>query len=80
MLHVTFRRVHADQLARLRAWMAELGQRQDEVRQTFRNEGVRHEQAYLIQSVEGPVLVYAIEVEDEATALQAYASSSLPLG
>jgi hypothetical protein len=59
--------------------MAELGRRQDEVRATFRNEGVRHEQAYLIESVNGPVLVYAIEVEDPEAALLAYAASTLPL-
>jgi hypothetical protein len=63
----------------LRAWMAELGQRQDEVRETFRNEGVRHEQAFLIQSVDGPVLVYAHEVDDPDAAQQAYAKSTLPL-
>jgi hypothetical protein len=59
--------------------MAELGRRQDEVRATFRNEGVRHEQAYLLESSSGPVLVYAIEVEDEDAAQQAYEASTLPI-
>ena len=59
--------------------MAELGRRQDEVRATFLNEGVRHEQAYLIQSADGPVLVYAIEVEDYEAGLRAYEASTLPL-
>jgi len=59
--------------------MAELGRRQDEVRETFRNEGVRHEQAFLIQAPDGPVLIYAHEVDDPHAAQQAYAGSTLPL-
>jgi hypothetical protein len=59
--------------------MAELVRRQDEVRETFRNEGVRHEQAFLMQSVDGPVLVYAHEVDDPEAAQRAYAASTLPL-
>jgi hypothetical protein len=77
MLHLTFRRVRDE--AALRAWMAELGQRADEVRATFRQEGVRHEQAFLLPSPDGLVLVYAHEVEDPEAASAAYAQSSLPI-
>jgi len=63
----------------LRAWLAELQQRSDEVRETFRNEGVRHEQAYVLETADGPVLVYAIEIDDPEAAQRAYASSTLPL-
>jgi len=76
---VTFRRVRPGQEAALRAWMAELGARVDEVRATFRQEGVRHEQAFLLQTVDGLVLVYAHEVADPALASAAYAASTLPL-
>jgi hypothetical protein len=79
MLHITFRRVPAERVDALRAWMAELGCRHDEVRETYRIEGVRHEQAFLIQSADGPLLVYAHEVEDSEAAQQAYASSTLAL-
>ena len=79
MLHLTFRRVRPGQEAALRAWMAELGRRPYEVRATFRQAGVRHEQAFLLQTVDGLVLVYAHEVEDPAAAHAAYAASSLPL-
>jgi hypothetical protein len=59
--------------------MTELGRRQDEVRATFANEGVRHEQAFLLESAAGPVLVYAIEVEDVEAAQQAYEASTLAI-
>src|SRR5262245_3520119 len=77
MLHLTFRRVRDE--AALRAWMAELGQRADEVRATFRQEGVRHEQAFLLPTPDGLVLVYAHEVEDPDAAHAAYAESALPI-
>jgi len=79
MLQLTFRRVRPEQEAALRAWMAELGQRVDEVRQTFRQEGVRHEQAFLMPTPDGLVLIYAHEVEDPAAAHAAYAQSRLPI-
>ena len=79
MLRVVFSRVRDGQVERLRAWMRELMARPDEVRATFEQEGVRHEAAYLLESRDGPVLVYAIEVEDESRAQQAFEASTLPL-
>jgi len=79
MLHLTFRRVRPGQEAALRAWMAELAERADEVRETFRQEGVRHEQTFLMRSPEGLVLVYAHEVEDPEAAHAAYARSTLAI-
>jgi Family of unknown function (DUF6176) len=71
--------VRPEEIGALRAWLAGLMTRQDEVRETFRNEGVRHEQALLLAGADGPVLVYAIEVEDADRAHAAYASSRLPI-
>jgi hypothetical protein len=79
MLRVEFSQVRDGQVDRLRAWMRELMARPDEVRETFEQEGVRHEAAYLMQSVDGPVLVYAIDVDDMEPAQQAFEHSSLPL-
>jgi len=79
MLRVVFSRVKDGQVDRLRAWMRELMDRPDEVRQTFAQEGVRHEVAYLVEAREGPLLVYAIELEDEDRALEAFNNSTLPL-
>jgi hypothetical protein len=59
--------------------MNALKERQQEVRQTFDQEGVRHECAYLTQDREGYVLVYVAELEDEAAARAAYARSTLPI-
>jgi Family of unknown function (DUF6176) len=79
MLHLTFRRVRPGREDALRAWMAELERRADEVRATFRQEGVRHEQAFLLPVADGLVLVYAHEVEDPDAASAAYSASTLPL-
>jgi len=79
MLQVRLARVHDDQVERLRAWLLGLNQRQDEVRETFRNEAVRHEQAYLLRTSDGFVLVYAAEMEDAEAAHRAHAASTLPI-
>jgi uncharacterized protein DUF6176 len=79
MLEVVFRRVKDAEVDRLRAWMAELGDRTDEVRETFRQETVRHEAAFLLRGEDGPVLVYAIEAGDPAFGHRAAAASTLPI-
>jgi hypothetical protein len=79
MLEVVFRRVKDEEVERLRAWMAELNRRAEEVRETFRQETVRHEAAYLLRGEEGPILVYAIEAEDPELGHRVAASSSLPI-
>jgi hypothetical protein len=75
MLQVAINRVRPEKEARLRAWLAELNTRADEVRETFRDETVRAEKAYIVAGSEGPLLIYAIEVEDYETGAKAYASS-----
>lgn len=79
MLRINVLRVNDEQLPALRSWMAELNARVDEVRETFVNEGTRHEQAHLVQTSDGPLLVYAVETEDVAAALAAYQASTLPI-
>ena len=75
MLQVAISRVRPAKEARLRAWLAELGSRVDEVRETFRDETVRAEQAYIVAGSEGPLLIYVIEAEDLERGAKAYASS-----
>jgi hypothetical protein len=79
MLKVVFSPVRDGQVDRLRSWMRELMARPDEVRATFDQESVRHEVAYLLEGRDGPVLVYAIELEDEEQAEKAFEQSTLPL-
>ena len=79
MLSVTFYRVRDGQETRLRAWGSELMARADEVRETFRQEGVRHEKSYLVRTAEGWILIRVGEVEDWDKALAAYQESTLEI-
>ena len=79
MLLINCHRVKSDQVERLRAWLLELNERVDEVRQTFVQETVRHEQGIILQGAEGPILIYAIEAEDLEAGRQAYEASTLPI-
>ncbi|MFN0057766.1 MAG: DUF6176 family protein [Planctomycetota bacterium] len=75
MLRVVIRRIRPEKEPRLRAWLAELNSRADEVRETFRGETVRAEQAYIVAGAEGPLLVYVMEAEDFERGSKAYAAS-----
>ena len=79
MLRVSIRKVREGEVERLRAWLVQLNRRRDEVLETFAQEGVRHEQAYLLDTGSGHVLVYAMELEDEEKARAAFAASTLPI-
>jgi Family of unknown function (DUF6176) len=79
MLKVVFRRVRPDQVDRLRSWLAELDRRHEEVRETFRQETVRHEIAYLLEDHGGHILVYAMEADDFDKAHDAFQASTLPI-
>ena len=79
MLSVAFSKVREGEVDRLRAWGRELMKRPDEVRETFRHEGVRHEMSHLIRTNDGWVLVRTADVEDWDRALKAYAASDLPI-
>jgi uncharacterized protein DUF6176 len=79
MLMVRIVQLHPDKVERLRAWMHGLRDRTDEVRATFAQEGVHHEIAWLVQGHDGPIMVYAVEVDDPAAARRAYDASILPI-
>ncbi len=71
--------VHPDKVDLLMAWLAELQLRADEVRETFRQGGVTHEQAYLLRATGEPTLVYATEAKNHHRAREALRSSRLPI-
>jgi Family of unknown function (DUF6176) len=50
---------------RLRAWYAELKQREDEVLQTLDNEGVRQEVAFVLDTEHGALLAVFLELDDD---------------
>ena len=79
MIKVVIRKVKPDQENRLRQWMGELMRRSPEVRETFAQEGVRHEQAFLLKTSEGSVLIYTMEAADHERAAAAYRNSTLPI-
>lgn len=79
MLTVSFARVKPEKEQRLRDWLAELSNRKAEAANSLAQEGVRQEQAYILSTAEGPVLVYAMEAADVRKAYSAYGKSSLPI-
>lgn len=76
MLRVAIRHIRPEKEGRLRAWLSELNSRADEVRETFRDETVRAEQAYIVPGVSGSILVYVMEAEDLAQAATTVAAST----
>jgi hypothetical protein len=79
MIHLTFYRVRPGKLDQLKAWLAELGERADEVREAFAREGVTHEQAFLLETADGHVLVAAVGCEDYDAARELFSKSTLPV-
>ncbi len=79
MLTVSFARIKPEKELRLRAWLAELGARRDEVRKSLAQEGTRQEQMYILPAPGGSVLVYVMEADDVRRAYAAYGQSSLPI-
>ncbi len=79
MLQIVLARVKKDKLDVLRAWMRELASRRAEVEETLRREGVRHETVHLLETSDGPILSYVMELEDVTKAEQTFAASTLPI-
>lgn len=79
MLRVVFVRIHPEKVDRLRAWMRALDRRRAEVIETFEREGVSAETVHLLETAQGPVMVYAIAMDDAARADAAFAASRLPI-
>ena len=75
MLRVVIRRIRPQKEARLRSWLAELNSRHQEVRETFRDETARAEQAFIVPGADGPLLVYVMEAGDFERGSKAYAES-----
>ncbi|MDJ0659121.1 MAG: DUF6176 family protein [Crocosphaera sp.] len=79
MLQVVIKRIKPGKEEKLRNWLTQLAQRADEVRATFKDETVRAEQAYLIGTIDGPILVYVMEAEDFSVGAKAFAKSVHPI-
>ena len=80
MLRVAIRKVRTDQVASLREWLLQAnGPRREEALATLMDEGCRHEQAYLMDGAEGPVIVYVMEVGEVERSERAAEASSHPI-
>lgn len=65
---------------RLRRWFAQMqGERLPEVQSSFGREGMLHEKVLLVETSDGPLLVYAMEMEDEEHATAVFNASSEPV-
>jgi hypothetical protein len=79
MLDLSFHRVRPEKVDRLRDWLRSLSDRREEVLETFRREGTRHEKAALLMTSEGPVLAYAIERDPAIDGQAVFLSSELAI-
>jgi len=64
VIHLAVRRVNPEHLELFREWMAQLnGPRREEALATLDDEGCSHELAVLVEGPDGPLVIYAMEVE-----------------
>ncbi|MDN3311750.1 DUF6176 family protein [Microbacterium oryzae] len=65
MISLTIRRIEPDQRDRLERWLREVdGPRRQEALATLADEGVMHEKAVILDTSDGPILIYAMESAD----------------
>lgn len=80
MLRVAIRHVHPEHVDDLRDWLRTVNdERRAEALATLVDETCTHEQAFLIEGKDGPVVVYVMEVEDVGRSQQAVERSSHPI-
>jgi hypothetical protein len=79
MLSIKFRKINPGKADTLRAWFRELERRKPEVLETFVGEGVKHEQAFILEFGAEKILVYASEPDDSEAASKAYSESKLAI-
>ncbi len=79
MLNAVFARVEEDDIPRLRAWLASLSDREDELRESYRRQGTRHELFFLVRTAQAPLLVLISEVRNLERAAASFLRSNLPL-
>ena len=78
-MEVGFVSLRPEKVGDFKAWMATLQRRREEVFETFRAEGTRHELVAIIENTDPPVVVYAMEAEDLARAQEVFTHSQLSI-
>ncbi len=79
MLHTTIARIDEEDVPRLRAWLGSLASRREELRESYRRQGTRHELFFLIRTRTRPILVLISELADVEHATRSFLRSNLPL-
>lgn len=65
MIHFSVRRLKPELRESVAQWLAEVnGPRRGEALETLRAEGVSHETAVIIDTSDGPVIVYMMQTDD----------------
>jgi hypothetical protein len=70
MLGVRFVKIDPAKVEQVRAWMAELGTRRDELQAALRQDTVREEKVFLLDAGTGPILVFVTDNADLAHAMR----------
>jgi L-rhamnose mutarotase len=73
---LTKQQVEPGKVDRLREWMAEVADREDEAAATLQNGGILTESAFLEHAEDGTYLVYYMEAENVERAFEAYSNST----
>ncbi|MBP2420155.1 DUF6176 family protein [Microbacterium imperiale] len=80
MIHLVTRRIRLEERDRLIAWLAQVdGPRRAEALASLAAEGVEHERALLLDTSDGPVIVYAMQTDDLDAARRVTDSSPRPI-
>lgn len=79
MLEIEFMKVNPHKVDRLKQWMAQLASREHEAIATLEQETVHTESAFLLDTTQGPVLVYIVEAEDMQLAKQMVKENPHPI-
>ena len=79
MLQTTIARVDEEEVPQLRSWLASLSSRRDELRESYRQQGTRHELFFLVRTRRMPILVLISEVDDVEQATRSFLASELPI-
>lgn len=80
MIHLIVRRLKPEMRESVEQWMAEVGgPLRSDALETLRAEGVTHETAVILETTDGPVIVYAMETDDIDRARAVGAASTHPI-
>jgi hypothetical protein len=79
MLQTTFARIDEEDVPRLRSWLSLLSSRRDELRESYQQQGTRHELFFLVRIRRLPILLLIAEVDDTERATRSFLQSELPI-